>query len=187
MYYSGFDAQPDGTISVKEGETTLPYETPVYNADKQTLTITLNEYLFGEKTYTMTVEDAVFSEAYPLEFTTKAGSLEVKSFSFENADGSEAVLATLADGAKINLVVEIIKTIPEKRDMVLSYSAWENGYMRGFNYEKIALSEVETYAERKIENITISKNSTLTIDAVKGFLWSDLGKNNPLVEEKVLN
>ncbi len=197
IYYTGMEASDEPGSSVEVSCESVPLGgSGVYDSAEQCLTYTLDEYLIGEKDYTLAINDALLSETYAdVEFSTKEGSISIDKFTFTKTVVNEGVptteqvesLADLSHGDVIDLEIEIIKTTGEAKNMSLSYSAWASGFMKGFDFKDVSMTADKTYIKNKITSITISKDSTLTLDTVKGFLWTALGSNNPLAEEIVLD
>lgn len=197
VYYTGMEAsdEPGSTVELICESAPLG-GSGVYNPAEQCLTYTLDEYLIGEKEYKLSINDALLDETYAdVEFSTKEGSISIDKFTFTKTVVNEGVptteqvesLADLSHGDVIDLEIEIIKTTGEAKNMSLSYSAWASGFMKGFDFKDVSMTADKTYIKNKITSITISKDSTLTLDTIKGFLWTALGSNNPLAEEIVLD
>ena len=188
VYYTGMEASDEPTVALTCESASLDGD-GVYDAAKQLLTYTLDEYLIGEKSYKLSINDALLDKTdyEDVEFSTKAGSISINKLAFTKSGIAVEELSALSDSDVINLEIEIINTTGEAKDMILSYSAWENGFIRGFDFKDVSMTQGTTYKSDKITGITISKNSTLTLDTVKGFLWTALGSNNPLADEIVLD
>ncbi len=196
VYYTGMEAsdEPGSTVELICESAPLG-GSGVYNPAEQCLTYTLDEYLIGEKEYKLSINDALLDETYAdVEFSTAEGSIKVEKFAFSKTVVNDSVpttsavesLSALSDGDVIDLEIEIINTTGEAKNMLLSYSAWETGFIRGFDLKDVSMEQGTTYKKDKITGIEISKDSELTLDSVKGFLWTALGSNNPIAGELVL-
>lgn len=152
--------------------------------DKKTVTVEFDEYFFGDGKYELNVPSGIEGEGgkssakeYSLTFETGDGSVVYKTFGFYK-NGNPVKAEDLNDGDKITLNAEIIKTNKMKYPVILSYSAWENMIMTGFDFRNLSLAETETYKSGSIEIVYDKESGT----KIQGFLRKGISFINPLAE-----
>lgn len=170
-------------IRISQNGMELPYTYASVNANS--VDIVLAEYFFGDTVCNLIIDEAFvnsdnepISKCYDINFTTGEGNFIIKKFIITK-DGEEVSIADITADDTIRLEFEAIKTIRQPKEMVLSYSVWNERRFTGFNFQNVGLSETETYINTFID-IPIKDIGNLKI---KGFLWRGLNKSNPILTE----
>ncbi|MBQ2614574.1 MAG: hypothetical protein IJB80_04495 [Clostridia bacterium] len=159
----------------------------VDEGSENSVILSLNGYLYGETDYVLNVSDAVHdgsdtSSGYVFEFSTDTGTFEVKALEILNNGVS---IEDISDATGTLVVkVELVKTLREKRDLILSYSLWNERLMKGFNFQKVSMAADDT-ASAPTLSITIDALSDIT--AIKGFLWDTFSDMNAVCDEIIIN
>ncbi len=163
----------DGNIKL-EIDGSMESFTSAYNAQTNTYTMNLPEYLKGGDSYILTVTDGVKDatgvSVAPITGTisTKAGEFKAKTLSVSGTDS-------------ITLNANVVHTDESNKTMYLIYAAYKENLL-------IDLQYVEYTPTASDRNVTISSPAytrPADADMVKGFLWDGFDTKIPLINVQI--
>ncbi len=156
----------------------------LYRAEAQ-----LSGYLFGDTAYTANITG--LDRAYNLGFETGEGGFLLSACTFEKVGGTEAEptytpvtnVAGLADGDKVRISVNVVKTTREAKSVTCSAALSDDYYLNDFDFKIISLAANETNKTAYM-TVTVAETDNAIL---KVFLRKSLTEINPLSTEIVLN
>lgn len=170
-----------------DGREKLSYS--VLPAEGNTVILDIDGYLYGDTDYVLTVSDDLYNtshninKGYEFTFSTSQGTFEIKNLDIINNGIPMKELSEVVPGT-LDVRAELVKTLNEDRNLVLSYSSWSGRLMTDFNYININMPANKTEV---VYTISINMEDIEDITSIKGFLWDNLTDINAMCSNTILD
>lgn len=150
---------------------------PVVDAESKTAVLDLDGYLTPGAVYTL----SMFGKEYT--FTAKSGEFAISGFKVIKEDGTVVNDSTeLSVGDKVRVVVDILNTTGENKDLLLSIASYNGNKMSAVAQSVVTADEVVSVRETDLIEITDATNLK-----VKGFVWDNVTSMMPQIDAVVID
>lgn len=147
----------------------------IINSEDNSAELVLDRCFWGDSVYKISIKDGV-DMPYEITVNTKPGSVKMINPKVYVNNTEVDSLKDIGDNSSVRLVVDIVKTISQEKNLVFAYSLWNGRILSGFNYKEITLNDEDDTAHIEFDISVKSANDL----ALKGMLKGELGTVNLL-------